>query len=170
MNIVTIKEVKSVVQCADDGTTEHVFNVKNTTASALQVGMQISTSEPTETEWLSIDGPAEHELEVETMTQITVKIQVSPDCAAGKYSYRLRVFDPQNPGERFTDGETVYFEVPEKVPKPAPKPPKKKIKWWIPAAIAAGVILVAGILFLILNSGPEVATFDKSQFDKAAFK
>ena len=28
MNLVTIKEVKSVVQCADDGTAEHVFNVK----------------------------------------------------------------------------------------------------------------------------------------------
>ena len=150
MNIVTIKEVKSVVQCADDGTTEHVFNVKNTTDSALKVGLQISTSEPTETEWLSIDGPAEREFEVETMTQISVKIQA--------------------PGERFTDGETVYFEVSDKAVEPAPKPPKKKVKWWIAAAVAAGVILVVAILFLILNSGPEVAMFDKSQFDKATFK
>jgi hypothetical protein len=170
MNIVTIKEVKSVVQCADDGTAEHVFNVKNATDSTLQVGMQLSTSEPTETEWLSIEGPAERELEVETMTQVAVKIQAPPECAPGKYSFRLRVFDPQSPGERFTDGETVYFEVSKTVAEPTAPPPQKKIRWWIPASIAVGVILVAGIIFLILNSGSEVSTFDKSLFGKATFE
>ena len=170
MNIVTIKEVKSVVKCADDGTGEHVFNVKNAMDSALKVGMQISASDPTQAQWLSIDGPTEHELEVETMTQVSVKIQVPPDCAPGKYSFRLRVFDPQSPGERFTDGETVHFEVSKTVVGPTPEPDKKPFKWWIPAAIAAGLIVVAGIIFLVLNSGAEVATFDKSLFDAAIFQ
>ena len=63
MNIVTIKEVKSVVQCADDGTAEQVFNVKNATDKTLNVGLQISATEPTKTGWLSVEGPAERELE-----------------------------------------------------------------------------------------------------------
>ena len=98
MNIVTIKEVKGVVTCADDGTAEHVFNVKNATDKALKVGMHLSIDDPTNEEWLKIDGATEHELDVETMTQVSVKIQVPSDGAPGKYSYRLRVFDPDSSG------------------------------------------------------------------------
>jgi beta-lactam-binding protein with PASTA domain len=167
MNIVTIKEVKGVVKCADDGTAEHVFNVKNATDSALKVGMQISASDPTKAEWLSIEGPAERELEVETMTQVAVKIQAPPECAPGKYSYRLRVFDPQSPGERFTDGETVHFEVSKTVVEPTPEPDKKPFKWWIPAAIAAGVIVVGVVVWLLWPTGLKIPDFTQGDWTKA---
>lgn len=154
MKIVTIKEVKGVVTCADDGTAEHVFNVQNATDKALKVGMQLSLDESTRQEWLEIDGSTEHELDVETMTQVSVKIQVPSDGAPGKYSYRLRVFDPDSPGENYTDGDPVYFEVPAK--KEAVKPKKetggKSFKWWIPVSIAAGVIVIGLVIWLVIPS------------------
>jgi len=154
MNIVTIQEVKGVVTCADDGTAEHVFNVKNAMDKALKVGMQLSLDGPTRAEWLQIDGSTEHELDVETMTQVSVKIQVPSDCAPGKYSYRLRVFDPDSPGENYTDGDPVYFEVTEKKVKvkPPEEKPTGKFKWWIPAAIAAGVIVIGVVVWLVWPS------------------
>jgi hypothetical protein len=172
MGIVTIKEVKAVVACADDGTAEHVFNVKNATDKAIRVCMQLSIDEPASAKWLQLEGATEHELDVEAMTQVSVKIKVPPDCAPGKYSYRLRVFDPDQPGENYTEGDPVFFEVSRKQEGVIKKeePTGKPFKWWIPVAIAAGVVLVAGILFLILSSGPEVSTFDKSLFGKATFK
>jgi len=172
MSIVTIKEVKSVVACDEDGAAEHVFNIKNATNNALKVGMQVAASEPVRKEWLQMEGPAEHDLDVETMTQVTVKIQVPPNCAPGKYSYRLRVFDPVDPGENYTDGDPVFFKVSRKEEEAIEKkaPTGKRLKWRIPLTIALGVVLVAGILSFILFSGPEVATFDKSRFGSASFR
>lgn len=166
MSIVTIKEVKGVVACAGDGTAEHVFNVKNATNRAFKVGLQLSTSEPVREEWLQIEEPAERALDVKAMTQVTVKIQVPSDCAPGKYNYRLRVFDPDQPGEIYTDGDAVFFEVSKKQEEVIKKdePTGKSFKWWIPVAVAVGVVLVAGILFIVLSSGPEVSTFGESKF------
>ena len=36
MSIVTIKEVKGMVTCADNGTAEQVFNVKNATNKSIK--------------------------------------------------------------------------------------------------------------------------------------
>ena len=169
MSIVTIKEVKGMVTCADDGTAEHVFNVKNATNKPLKIGMQLSMSEPVHEEWLKIEEPTEHTLDVETMTQVSVKIQVPPDCAPGKYSYRLRVFDPDQPGEVYTDGDPVYFEVPAKkevVPEQA-ETGKKPFKWWIPAAIAAAVVVVGVVVWLVWPVGVELPDFKQKEWDQA---
>jgi hypothetical protein len=169
MKIVTIKEVKGVVTCADDGTAEHVFNVKNATDKALKVGMQLSLDGPTSAEWLQIDGSSEHDLAVETMTQISVKIQVPSDGAPGKYSYRLRVYDPANPGEVFTDGDPVYFEVPEKkgVVPDKEEGEKKPFKWWIPVAIAVAVIVVGVVIYAVWPSGVKMPDFTGKDWNKA---
>jgi len=169
MSIVTIKEVKGMVTCADDGTAEHVFNVKNATNKPLKIGMQLSMSDPVQQNWLTIEGPTEHTLDVETMTQVSVKIQVPADCAPGKYSYRLRVFDPDQPGEVYTDGDPVYFEVPAKkapvVEKEEPGP--KKFKWWIPAAVAAAVVVVGVVVWLVWPAGVKLPDFTQNEWDQA---
>jgi len=169
MSIVTIKEVKGMVTCADNGTAEQVFNVKNATNKALKIGMQLSMSEPVHEEWLKIEEPTEHQLDVETMTQVSVKIQVPADCAPGKYGYRLRVFDPDQPGEIYTDGDTVYFEVPEKkapVVEKADTGPKK-FKWWIPAAIAAAVVVIGVVVWLVWPSGVKLPDFTQKEWNQA---
>lgn len=168
MSIVTIKEVKGMVTCADDGTAEHVFNVKNATNKPLKIGMQLSMSEPVREEWLKIEEPTEHTLDVETMTQVSVKIQVPADCAPGKYSYRLRVFDPDQPGEVYTDGDPVYFEVPaKKAPVAKEEVSPKKFKWWIPAAIAAAVVVVGVVIWLVWPAGVKLPDFTQNEWDQA---
>jgi beta-lactam-binding protein with PASTA domain len=170
MNIVTIKEVKGVVTCAEDGTAEHVFNVKNATEKALKVGIQLSMDEPTDARWLNIDGSTEHELAVETMTQVSVKIQVPSECSPGKYSYRLRVYDPANPGEDYTDGDPVYFEVTKKkvVVTPKEKEDTPPFKWWIPVAIAVGVIVVGVVVWAVWPSGVTMPDFTAKDWTRAS--
>jgi hypothetical protein len=165
MSIVTIKEVKGVVACTDDGTAEHVFNVKNATDKALRVCMQLSIDEPVSAKWLQLEGSTEHELDVETMTQVSVKIQVPSDCAPGKYSYRLRVYDPNNPGDDYTDGDPVYFEVGEKKEKESPiagpKTPRKTRLALGIGAVALTLALSVIVVFVFLQytitatSGPD---------------
>jgi PASTA domain len=169
MSIVTIKEVKGIVRCAEDGAAEQVFNVKNATNKALKIGMQLSLSEPVREEWLKIDGPTERGLDVETMTQVSVKIQVPPDCAPGKYSYRLRVFDPDSPGEVYTDGDPVYFEVPAKKEVVIKKEDKgrKPFKWWIPLAIAVTVIVIGVVLWKVWPSGVKLPDFTQKDWNQA---
>jgi len=171
MNIVTIKEVKGVVICADDGTAEHVFNVKNSTDKARRVGIHLATSEQVRNEWLAIDGPTELDLDVDTLTQVSVKSKVPKDCAPGKYSYRLRVFDPENPGEDYTDGDSVFFEVPkrkEEVPEHKENG-KKKSRWWIPVTVGA-VIILAVVVWFLIPSGVSLPDFTRSDWDWAKVK
>jgi|GEM_PF-5809105 len=141
MSIVSIKEVKGVVKCGKDGRAAHVFNVKNSMETRIRISTQVAANAPAETAWLTIEGEPERDLDPDTMTQVVVNIEVPDGCKPGKYSYRLRVFDPDNPGEKFVDGENVYFEVEEKTPVP---PPVEKKKRWIPYA-AAGIVLVVVI-------------------------
>jgi beta-lactam-binding protein with PASTA domain len=94
---------------------------------------------------------------------------VPADGAPGKYSYRLRVFDPDAPGENYTDGDPVYFEVPAKKEKVAPKKENggKPFKWWIPAAIAAGVIVIGVVVWLAWPSGIKLPDFTRMDLASA---
>ena len=167
MSIVTIQEVKGVVRCAENGTAEHFFNVKNATDKMLRVGMHLSTYEPVGDEWLQVEGPAEQFLDLEQMTQVTVKIKVPPDTKPGKYSYRLRIFDPDNPGEIYTDGDPVYFEVPEKKKEVVPeKESQGAFKWWIPA-VAGAVIVIGLIAWWMWPSGVTLPNFSEEDWSQA---
>jgi hypothetical protein len=168
MSIVTIKEVKGVVTCGKDGKAEHVFNVKNNTDKTLKIGMQLAMSEPVNEEWLKIEEPTERVLDVEQITQITVKVQVPPDCEPGKYSYRLRVFDPDQPGEVYTDGDPVYFEVPEEEKEIVTDDKGKKIKWWIPAAILAAVFIIGVVIWQVLPKKVELPDFTQQEWTHAS--
>ncbi len=154
-SFVTIKELKGVVTCGEDGAGEHVFNVKNITDGPLHVGAEVVVEKPLQNEWF--EDIAEFDLEEDTVTQVSAKFKVPTDgCEPGKYSYRLRVFDPDEPGVKFTAGEPVHFEVP--APATAPPVSTKKFNWWIPAGIGAALLLVIGIvLAIVLSSGEDGA-------------
>ncbi len=156
MSIVSIKEVKGLVSCAEDGSAAHVFNVKNSTEGSIRIGTQIAPTAPAEASWLSVEGDAERDLDPDTMTQYVVNIQVPEGCKPGKYSYRLRVFDPDNPGENYVDGESVYFEVKKKEPVVVPNGGGTDRRWilWVVAAVA--VVAVIGIAVKMLTGKTEV--------------
>jgi hypothetical protein len=149
MSIVTIKEVQNLVSCAENGVAEHVFSVKNSLAESLEIKAQLIADPPTELDWMEVADAGIRKLEQNTVTQFTVKVLVPKDCAAGKYSYRLRIYDPSAPGEKFTEGDKVYFEVPERKVIETPAPPPKR-KWWIPVTIA--LLVLIGVVVLILTT------------------
>lgn len=144
-SIVTIETPAKIVACNAEGKAEQVMNVKNTSGRALSVGLKLVADTPAQEDWLEVEGSAEQEMDKDVLSQIQVKIQVPPDCPPGRYSYRLLVFSTRSPGEEFTEGETVVFEVPESEPTPEPKP-KPGCSWCIPAAIIAGVVLLGSLL------------------------
>jgi hypothetical protein len=65
------------------------------------------------------------------------------------------VFDPDNPGEKYTDGESVYFEVVEKKPVVVVTNggTKKRWIWYAVAAVLAVVII--GVVIKIITDEPE---------------
>jgi hypothetical protein len=153
-SIVTIDAPDKVVTCDAEGSTQHVFNVKNTSGRALTIGARVLVETPTQGEWLHVEAPAEQELGDNVLTQIPVKIKVPADGATGRYTYRLLVYSVRRAGEEFTEGEAVAFEVPEREPKvePKPQPPNR---WWIWAAVVAGVLVIGGVLTWALWSESE---------------
>ncbi len=153
-SIVTIDSPDKVVTCDADGSTQHVFNVKNTSGRALTIGAKVLVDTPAVESWLQVDAPAEQDLGDDVLTQIPVKIQVPPDGAPGRYTYRLLVYSTRRAGEEFTEGAAVAFEVPERETKPEPPPPPPN-RWWIWVASIAGVLLLGGVLTWLLRPAPE---------------
>ena len=153
-SIVTIDAPDKVVTCDAEGSTQHVFNVKNTSGRTLTIGAKVLVDGPTEEAWLHVDAPAEQELDDNVLTQIPVSIKVPPDGASDRYTYRLLVYSTRRAGEEFTESEAVAFEVPkrEPEPEPAPAPPNR---WWIWAAVIAGVLMIGGVLTWALWPEPE---------------
>ena len=113
-SIVTIDAPDKVVTCDAEGSTQHVFNVKNTSGHALTVGAKVIVKAPTQENWLKVEAPAEQELGDNVLTQIPVRIQVPADGAPGRYDYRLLVYSVRKSGEEFTESEAVAFEVPKR--------------------------------------------------------
>ncbi len=168
-SIVTIKEATTMVRCGPDGGGEHVFTVTNVSGAPLRVGAKVLIDNPEHAKWLSIDGPAERDLAVKTSDRVTVRIQAPADTPAGKYTFRLLVFSTAQPGEDFTEGETVAFEVPAREQPQPVEPPKKQFPWWIVAASAAGVLVIAGVVtWLLWPKLVEVPTLTDKNFEQAA--
>ena len=144
-SIVTIDAPDKIVKCDADGTAQHVFNVKNTSGRALTIGARVLVEAPTLEAWLKVEAPAEQELGDNVLTQIPVTIKVPADGAPGRYTYRLLVYSARKSGEEFTEGEAVAFEVPKRA-EPVPPPPPTPNRWWIWAAVIAGVVVIGGVL------------------------
>ena len=169
-SIVTIDAPDKVVTCDAEGSTQHVFNVKNTSGRALTIGAKVLVDAPAEEGWLHVDAPAEQELDDNVLTQIPVKIQVPAEGAPDRYTYRLLVYSARRAGEEFTESEAVAFEVPKRDPKVDPVPPPPN-RWWIWAAVIAGVLIIGGLLTWKFWPEPEplvaVPDLEGQRFDLA---
>ncbi len=166
MSIVTISELKNSVLCSTDGKAEHVFSIENSGTSSLKIGVQLLIDSPTKEAWLDIVDVPKSYLDVGTVTQISVKIAVPKNGEAKNYSYRIRIFDPKSPGQRFTESNTVYFTVPKK--ESTASVIEKKCKWCIPAAISATLIITAGVTtWFLIPSKVTVPDFTNMTFNNA---
>ena len=140
-SIVTITAVDEIVTVGSDGAAQHVFTIRNDTGAPIKVGIQVLADAPVEDDWLTVDQP-ERELGDNAADQVTVSVKTPAGLAAGRYTYRIRVYSVKQPGEAFTEGEKVAFEVKEKAKGTVREVSPKKCSWCIPAAIVAAVLVL----------------------------
>lgn len=143
MSIAVITSATSSVVCKPGEPKEHVFTVTNTSGAQLRLGCKVVVDDPAKAEWLAIEGAVECDLADQASDQVTVKVQVPAGTPEGRYTFHLLVYSTEEPGEQFTKGETVTFEVlpPKVVDSNSHSPPPSR--WWI-AVVVAVVLLIGG--------------------------
>jgi len=101
--------------------------------------------------WTSVDRP-QRELASGTTEQFTVTFAPPAGTAAGSYAVRLIAYSAYGaPEESVDQARQLEVIIPAAGTPPPPPPP---VRWWV-YAIAAGLILVVGVVaFLLLRSGP----------------
>ena len=140
-SIVTITAVDELVAVDKDGTAQHVFTIRNDTGAPVQIGIQALVDTPVSEEWVTVDKP-ERELGENDADQVTVSLKVPADLEEGRYTYRIRVYSIKQPGEAFSEGEPVVFELTRAVEEKKEPENNAKCGWCIPVAIAVGVLIL----------------------------
>ena len=124
------------------------FTVFNARGRPIRGRARLVPENPAAEDWLRLEGAAERDFGMAEAHQFMARITVPADASAGSYPFRLDMVGVENPDELYTQGPTVAFQVPE----PAPKKP---FPWWI-LAVAAGAIVLIGIILAIVLSPREI--------------
>jgi hypothetical protein len=155
MSIVTIQSPENVAEFSADKVGNQQFVVRNSSGEKLRIGVRVESEDSNVSDWLSIDGPGEIDLENNTVTEIKVKVAISSEAKAGRSSYHLIVFDA-NDTNRSGQSEAVYFDI---------KQVNGKKKVCIPCIIGAivGGLALIGVIVYIFSS-TKVALPDFTQY------
>jgi hypothetical protein len=125
------------------GKAECAFTVSNASRRPLRGRAEVKAIGPAQRGWATIAGDVERDFPVDGTHQFVATIAVPSGTPAGTYSFRLDVVSTANPDEDYAEGPTVSLEV-------AARAPAKTFPWWIVAAAAVLVLVVAGIVTYLL--------------------
>lgn len=123
---------------------EMVFTVTNVSGVAKRGMGKIVPLGNTKPEWLSLNGDLEREFAQGGVQQFNVVANVPAGTPPARYSWRFDVVSAAKGGEEHEAGPVVSFEV------PTTEAPKKSL-WWLWIAIAAMLVVLAVVLFLVLR-------------------
>lgn len=139
---ITTPEGLSTLNLDSQGRGTAHYSVKNVSARPID-GRAVLVSLPqgdpnnaVQKGWVTLAGKAERHFEVNGEDTFTVNVTVPPKSPAGSYSYRLDVVSVAKPDEGDSSQPTRFTVEAAAVPKP---------KWGLIAAIAAIILVVAGI-------------------------
>src|SRR4029077_8929275 len=144
--IFAITAARETVTLDNQGRAEVSFTASNTGPKSIAGRAKLVPLGSAKAAWLSLEGEQERNFAKGEAHQLTVHIAVPPGTPVGKYSFRLNIISVENPDDEFTEGPSVSFEVKELAPA---APPARKFPWWI-VAVAAVVVLGAGIITWLL--------------------
>ncbi|MGC9347466.1 MAG: PASTA domain-containing protein [Anaerolineae bacterium] len=139
----TVTAATNSVRLDVDRRSETSFTAFNASGRPIRGRAQLVPQNLQASDWLSLGGEAERDFAIAEAHQYTVNIAVPPDAPAGSYLFRLDVVGVENPDEQYTEGPTVTFQVPE-------PQPEKPFPWWIVAVVAAGLLLIGGLIAAIV--------------------
>lgn len=150
--VFTITAASSTIALNAQGRAEVAFTVANASGRALRGRATVIPQDPTQKGWLTLAGEPERDLPPAGVQQFTVQVAVPPGAKEGNYTFRLDAFSVQNPDEDYTQGATVAFAV-------AKHEERKHFPWWI-VAVAAGVVVIGGVVLWLVLGGKKVAVPD----------
>jgi len=146
-SIVDITVPRGTLTPDKQGRGEITFTVSNTSNRPLRSRVKVVSEGPAQ---FVISGEVERPFLVGGVQSYTVALTIPPGSPPGNHKFHLLVMDTANPGEDFTDGPPVGYDVPSR-----DKPPPPRIPWWI--FLVAGVVLLVliGILIKVLWPNPK---------------
>lgn len=169
MAIATITPVTDTLDCSAGQSTNFQFTVSNTSGGKLRIGVEVSADDAVKP-WLTVAEPIERDLDDQAADTVSVAVKVPAGSAAGKYTFKLRVYRARDP-EDAVESPTVAVQVPpaeQPAPPPPPPPDGKKFPWWI-VAVVGGVLVVGGIIVtvILLTGGAKVPNVVNMPMDDA---
>ncbi len=140
-----ITATTSNVQLGASGQGEVSFTVSNKLGVGVTVRATVEPSGNTRAEWMSFPQGLERTLSPDGTAVIPVRVAVPPGTPPGTYGFNLVVASTTNPDEHYDRGPSVAFTT-----SAAPVVVKKPFPWWI-VALAAGVLVIVGVVVAILG-------------------
>lgn len=131
------------------GRGELSFTVSNALGAPVRARITVLPAGDARPEWTSIKGGAERDFTADGTQQVTVQLQVPPGTPPGRFTFQLLVADVMNPDERYAQGPTAAFVVPQALPPP----PKKPFPWMLVALVGGIIVIIAVVWGLISGRG-----------------
>ena len=154
------------VTCPAGQSMDCAFTVTSESRGPIRISLQALAEAATKKEWLEVVGAHERDLPASGNEHVTVRISVPANAEPGRYSFRLRAYDSDDP-ERSAESPAVAAEVPTPVVKTTvTETPKKPFPWWI-VAVAAVVLVIGGGVTWYLLSGTKVPALKDMRLDAA---
>ncbi len=159
--VFTITAPSSTMALDAQGRGELAFTIANASGRVLRGRARVVPQDPAPIAWFTLVGEPERDFPAGGVQQFTVQVAVPAAAKEGNYTFRLDAFSVQNPEEDYTQGVTVAFVV-------AKREVGKRFPWWI-VAVAAGVLVIGGIVLWLALSTKKVAVPDvtKQSLDQA---
>jgi beta-lactam-binding protein with PASTA domain len=128
---------------------EIAFDVINPADTSLKISVD-TTGELKDKGWAKVQGPVVVVLPAHAQEKLKVTVTVAAGAEVKDYTFKLRVYDPQQP-EVAEESAAVTVSVQKKgVIEPPPPPPPPK--WWlIIGGIVGGLAVIGGIAFLLIH-------------------
>src|ERR1700716_2705874 len=112
---VTITTPSTTTKLDANRTAQVAFTVTNASIQPLKGRARVVPIDVAKPEWFAIDGEAVRAFASRGTQQYTVRVNVPPTAAAGKYTFQLKVVGVANPDEQYGESQQVAFEVPQPV-------------------------------------------------------
>jgi hypothetical protein len=138
----------SNVTVAPGKTQQITYEVTNQIGRPVMASFVIVPPEPGKAAWVTVTNSNTRQLAPAVKQDFTVSVTPPADAPQGDAQFGVFVKDQGDPERVFDPGPPFTVKVQgEAAPGPKPLPPQK---WIIPVAIAAGLVVVAGVLWFAL--------------------
>lgn len=94
-------------------------------------------------------------------------VEIPADAKAGSFTVRVDVVDVDHQDDNFGQSPVLNVVIEAAVIQPPPPPPKK---WWLWAAIAAGVVVLGVVVWILIPKGPKMPDVVGMRFADAQTK